>query len=178
MLYLKLDQNGDPVGLPMIQSNIEDICGTRLLTPAVLAEHGYAEIKNCYSANVAECEYATKAEIVKNSDGTIEQLWDIRVLTPEEKIRTWVDGPRFFKLINTDWTQLADSPLSAEEKTAWAEYRQALRDLTDIIDFPNLKSHAGVPWPNPPAVMRKWDASQNIPSPIPSPFMGGGSPRF
>ena len=178
MLYLKLDQNGDPVGLPMIQSNIEDICGTRLLTPDVLAEHGYAEIKNCYNTTLAESEYATKGEIVKNSDGTIEQLWDIRELTPTEKCRTWVDGPRFYKLINSDWTQLADSPLSAEDKAAWAEYRQALRNITDVIDFPNLKSHSGVPWPTPPSNLRKWDASAEAPSPIPSPFLGGGSPRF
>ena len=28
-----------------------------------------------------------------------------------------------------DWTQFADSPLTAEQKQAWATYRQALRDL-------------------------------------------------
>jgi len=178
MLYIKLDQNGDPTGLPMIQSNIEDLCGTRLLTPDVLAANGYAEIKNCYSCMPAECQVATKGEIVKNSDGTIEQLWDVREMTPNEKCRTWVDGPRFFKLLNSDWTQLADSPLSDEEKAVWATYRKALRDITDIIDFPNLKSHAGVPWPTPPAITSKWNATLDMPSPVPSPFLGGGSPRF
>lgn len=29
----------------------------------------------------------------------------------------------------TDYTQAADSPLTAEQKAAWATYRQALRDL-------------------------------------------------
>ena len=33
------------------------------------------------------------------------------------------------KLIASDWTQLPDSPLSAEKKAEWAAYRQALRDL-------------------------------------------------
>jgi len=28
-----------------------------------------------------------------------------------------------------DWTQFADSPLTVEQKQAWATYRQALRDL-------------------------------------------------
>jgi hypothetical protein len=28
-----------------------------------------------------------------------------------------------------DWTQFADSPLTAEQKAEWATYRQALRDL-------------------------------------------------
>lgn len=32
-------------------------------------------------------------------------------------------------LAQSDWTQMADSPLSDEQKTAWAAYRQALRDL-------------------------------------------------
>jgi hypothetical protein len=30
----------------------------------------------------------------------------------------------------SDWTQLSDSPLSEEEKTQWATYRQTLRDVT------------------------------------------------
>lgn len=28
-----------------------------------------------------------------------------------------------------DWTQMTDSPLSSEVKTAWASYRQQLRDI-------------------------------------------------
>jgi hypothetical protein len=37
------------------------------------------------------------------------------------------------KLKDSDWTQLADSPV---DKTAWAAYRQALRDITAQADFP------------------------------------------
>lgn len=36
---------------------------------------------------------------------------------------------RSAKLSSCDWTQLTDSPLASEVKTAWATYRQALRDL-------------------------------------------------
>jgi hypothetical protein len=32
-------------------------------------------------------------------------------------------------LSDSDWTQATDSPLSAELKTKWMEYRQALREL-------------------------------------------------
>jgi len=32
-------------------------------------------------------------------------------------------------LTASDWTQTADSPLTAEQKTAWAHYRQGLRDF-------------------------------------------------
>lgn len=41
----------------------------------------------------------------------------------------------------SDWTQVADSPLDLERKLAWAEYRQALRDL------PSNYSSGPVLWP-------------------------------
>ena len=34
-------------------------------------------------------------------------------------------------LADTDWTQFADSPLTAEQKFVYAEYRQQLRDITN-----------------------------------------------
>ena len=37
------------------------------------------------------------------------------------------------KLKDSDWTQLADSPV---DKAAWATYRQALRDLPNTNGFP------------------------------------------
>lgn len=38
-------------------------------------------------------------------------------------------------LTASDWTQLPDAPVDQE---AWAAYRQALRDLTDHVNWPNL----------------------------------------
>ena len=37
-------------------------------------------------------------------------------------------------LASSDWTVLSDSPLSETEKTAWLEYRQDLRDITEGLD--------------------------------------------
>ncbi len=37
-------------------------------------------------------------------------------------------------IASSDWTVLSDSPLSAELKTAWLEYRQDLRDITEGLD--------------------------------------------
>jgi len=48
-------------------------------------------------------------------------------------------------LSESDWTQNADSPLSSEEKTAWAVYRQQLRDLPGTYDYQT------VIWPISPA---------------------------
>ena len=41
-------------------------------------------------------------------------------------------------LTDSDWTQMNDSPLTNEDKTAWATYRQELRDISDLDAWPNL----------------------------------------
>lgn len=45
-------------------------------------------------------------------------------------------------LSTTDWTQSADSPV---DSTAWATYRQALRDIPSQAGFPNT-----ITWPDEP----------------------------
>ena len=37
-------------------------------------------------------------------------------------------------IASSDWTVLSDSPLSETEKTAWLEYRQDLRDITEGLN--------------------------------------------
>lgn len=72
----------------------------------------------------------------------------IREMTPEEiaalaptadQVRT----QRNALLSACDWTQVADAPV---DQTAWAAYRQALRDVPDQAGFP-----AGVVWPVAPS---------------------------
>ena len=50
-------------------------------------------------------------------------------------------------LTDSDWTQMNDSPLTNEEKTAWATYRQELRDISDLDAWPNLED---ADWPVAP----------------------------
>lgn len=52
---------------------------------------------------------------------------------------------RDLRLSATDWTQLSDSPLSSEKKTAWKKYRQALRDVTETQSDPEK-----IIWPREP----------------------------
>ena len=47
------------------------------------------------------------------------------------------------KLVASDWTQLPDVPIST--KTAWATYRQELRDITAQAGYPTE-----ITWPTPP----------------------------
>ena len=53
-----------------------------------------------------------------------------------------VRASRTQKLSDSDWTQIADS---TADKTAWATYRQQLRDITDQAGFPWT-----VTWPDAP----------------------------
>jgi len=53
-----------------------------------------------------------------------------------------VRDDRTRRLSATDWTQLADAPV---DKTAWATYRQALRDVPAQAGFP-----WNVQWPDTP----------------------------
>tara|TARA_R110002050_G_scaffold236206_1_gene372105 strand:- start:8 stop:520 length:513 start_codon:yes stop_codon:yes gene_type:complete len=50
-------------------------------------------------------------------------------------------------LVDSDWTQINDSPLSNEVKTAWATYRQELRGISDLDEWPNLSDDD---WPVAP----------------------------
>jgi hypothetical protein len=53
-----------------------------------------------------------------------------------------VRATRDDKLSECDWTQVADAPV---DKTVWATYRQALRDITSQSGFPWT-----VTWPDAP----------------------------
>lgn len=45
------------------------------------------------------------------------------------------------RLLASDWTQLPDAPV---DRQAWADYRQALRDLPADPNWPDVE------WPNEP----------------------------
>jgi hypothetical protein len=51
------------------------------------------------------------------------------------------------RLADSDWTQLADAPLTDGEKNAWATRRQALRDVPQQEGFPRT-----VAWPETPVL--------------------------
>ena len=64
----------------------------------------------------------------------------------QENEYKWIEirNKRNRLLFESDWTQLSDSPLSAEKKIEWMTYRQELRDITKYA------SPDEVIWPNEP----------------------------
>jgi len=49
-----------------------------------------------------------------------------------------IASKRLMLLVDCDWTQLPDSPLTIQQKQAWAVYRQALRDFPAQPGYPNI----------------------------------------
>jgi len=87
---------------------------------------------------------------VEQIDGQWFTKW--KIVDFEDAVKTIVDEQqaksvreqRDTKLKDTDWTQVADSPV---DKTTWATYRQALRDLPKETGFP-----WDMTWPTEPGV--------------------------
>ena len=74
------------------------------------------------------------------ADGGVPIIGDIAI-AQSARIRQ----DRAQRLSDCDWTQMPDSPLTVAQKTAWANYRQALRDVTKQAGFP-----AAIDWPVAP----------------------------
>lgn len=101
---------------------------------------------NFVGSDESYIEGSYDSEIFKISDG---KAVSIGIAKRREQAIAEMKFERAEKLLESDWTQGADSPLSDAKKTEWATYRQALRDLPTthakilIID--------NVVWPEEPS---------------------------
>jgi len=76
-------------------------------------------------------------EIVQTDAEALEDMW--------LSVRTIRDG----RLKQSDWTQMPDSPLTADQRSEWQIYRQQLRDITD--DYAHAVSGDQVVFPVSPS---------------------------
>jgi hypothetical protein len=68
----------------------------------------------------------------------VDQYQQIKIEARAKSVR----DDRNTRLSDSDWTQVADAPV---DQTAWAAYRQALRDISDQEGFPWT-----INWPTQP----------------------------
>lgn len=133
-------------------------------TDLVLAEGNYRALEANPPANLVGKQWAqimkTPPELAPNQSAEIDG-WSQKVdengatifsfdyvvttYTQDECLDMWIRFPRAARLAASDWTQMADSPLSDEDKAAWATYRQALRDLTTT--YATVSDPADIEWP-------------------------------
>lgn len=153
-MFIKVDDQGNPVDYPIDYDNVRHLLDGVDFTDENVYAHNLRPIKNYVQPEgLSEYRHAERTTIVKNDNGEIEQLWDIQDLSVDEKVRRWVLGPRQFKLIMTDWTQSRDCPLSEEKIAQWAEYRAKLRNMTDDIDFSKINNAGDIEWPVAPGTI-------------------------
>ena len=129
----------------------------------------YRIIYNKISGNITLCRMMNDIQLNryldtnKNSgsiDGSIAarditNFWvNPQTLTLEPKpakqinISVYIRTKRFVALAESDWTQLPDSPISEEMRTAYAQYRQAWRDLP--ANSTSINNIEDIQWPVKP----------------------------
>jgi hypothetical protein len=135
------------------------------LSQGIQAFHWYSDVQR------GEIEYSNHPLEVKRNNEIIDELGEWAELVDiwegeykrreQERIRLeeyleaskdyWAElrSIREYRLLNCDWTQLPNAPLTEEKKIEWEVYRQKLRDLTDTISDPkplvNDSNHSD--WP-------------------------------
>lgn len=136
--YAKIE-NGEIIKYPY---SIEDLKmdNSNVSFPLTIDEHTKfiynmlsiqkAEAQSDYTKNISE-------GLPEFIEGIWTQTWIITDATQEEIDKRlsnqWIKirDERTVELKLSDWTQLPDSPFTEEQKNAWRQYRQELRDITN-----------------------------------------------
>ena len=134
MKYIRVENNtvvGNPRELPISYNNISNF---NLLDNAGLKLHGWFPYRIVYA-------HVTDDLLLDNSDIVIEENEVVEYQKTRPKTQNefnmeiqsnWISirNIRNQKLLESDWTQLADAPFTSIKKEEWKQYRQALRDIT------------------------------------------------
>jgi hypothetical protein len=162
-LVIKLttkDSNGVPIGLvespPMLYSNFKNITPnvkfSDIATSSEIESYGYGVFEWAFEPiDLPYNKSFDKEGLTKNANGIWKPTFIVRDATKEElKVRTDLqsEGERLVRnklLLQTDFFDLIDSPLSKEKKEEYKAYRQALRDITSQEGFP-----FNIQWPKLP----------------------------
>ena len=145
-LYIKLDDSNEPIGYPVVAQNLTELLGSPVTDASALTLRYVPIAEN--APTLAYNQTCTYDGWSRKEDGSFSMNYVITELSQEEVLSAVIRGRRNFELSASDWTQIPDSPLSAEDKAAWGTYRQTLRDLTTAYD--NLTSADAVVWPKRP----------------------------
>jgi len=78
--------------------------------------------------------------------GWVRQVNGVFAAPPNGPCLAEIRARRDAELARSDWTQMADAPLSAGQRAEWAAYRAALRALPQQPGFPGA-----ITWPERPA---------------------------
>lgn len=144
MIYIYTPSNADPV-YPFTLTDLRRL-RPDVSWPAEIDDNTAAAF-NCYPVTQTDAPLANGKKAVRAApeyvNGVWWERWSLEDYTANEVESQWasVRSDRNAHLSACDWTQLPDAPV---DTAAWAEYRQALRDITEQADPFNIV------WPTEP----------------------------
>ena len=148
MDYIQVE-NGEVKGYPQpLPQNWADVSNFYLLEDERVRQYGWYPLR-FVPAEKTENDLVTGQSFVVEGNEVV-QYEQIRSKTQteieNENSIQWqnIRNERNKLLLESDWTQLSDGPLTAEQKTEWSVYRQELRDVTSQSDPKNII------WPSKP----------------------------
>lgn len=155
-------QNGQVVDGPrLLPISWENISNFNALDNPTLKTYGWYPHR-FVEATLGENDKITGSYFVVGEDEVVEYQtiaqkndWEIQELINQKWIN--IRSQRNIYLLESDWTQMTDSPLSELKKEEWKQYRQSLRDITSF-DNPDR-----VVWPEKPTSV---DPPVNIVVPV------------
>lgn len=148
MKYARVQNNQVIDHNRVLPKNWENVSNFYLLDNETLREYGwfpfrFVEAPNMDNSVISGSYFEiTEDEVVEYQTRRPKTEKEIQ----EEIESKWRDirEKRNRLLLESDWTQLSDSPFSIEKKEEWSIYRQELRDIT------NYPSPDQVVWPSEP----------------------------
>lgn len=154
MFYAKLNEDGTldryPYTLTDLRRENPGTSFPEVITDDLAASFGVVPV---VPADEPAYDYTVDlTRTAQKKSGQWVEVWETTPASPEEIAqRTSVKADeirrdRNRRLADCDWTQLADSPLTAEDKAAWASYRSNLRLVPQQSGFP-----WNVTWPEQPS---------------------------
>jgi len=109
--------------------------------PGATIAEGFVQIGQNYRNDDGQiCNIPSSPGIGYKFDYSAKQ-WVLDVNVLDENARS----TRAKLLVNSDWTQIPNGPLTIEVQQEWASYRQQLRDVTEQSGYP-----VNIIWPTPP----------------------------
>lgn len=148
-MYIKIN-NGNiekyPYSIGELRRDNPNTSFPRSPSEALLAEWGVFPVTSVPAPQIDHTQNCQEGTPVYNNGW--QQTWNVVSASPGDIEQRTQDRARDHRsrrdqrLASTDWTQVQDSPVDRE---AWAQYRQALRDIPQQPGFPWT-----VDWPTSP----------------------------
>ncbi len=134
MLYVKVS-NGSvqfPYTIGQLRKDNPNTSFPAYITEATLANYSVFPVAEVAAPVVNPLTQRHEQTTPTQVDGKWTQVWQVIDL-PEDQAAANVRAERDRRLADTDWTQVLDAPV---DRTAWATYRQQLRNVPQQESFP------------------------------------------